>query len=178
MAAVEFALIAPFLLVLYFGSVEVSQLLSIDRKTSQVARTVADLSSQLRTPQPNNLTKTVAGCWSTVAPTPEETKITGLLDVTDAVFEPYPTDSLGVVVSCLAVDRNGTATVMWSRARRSSARAAGSTLATPEGIADTSKTTPTYWLLGETTYTYTPTVGYVLTGPINLSDQIYMRSRS
>ncbi|BBF94837.1 TadE/TadG family type IV pilus assembly protein [Blastochloris tepida] len=176
MAIVEFTLIAPFMLALFFGAIEVGQLLSIDRKTSQVARTVADLSSQLRNPQPSDPTKTVAGCWSAVAPTPEETKITGLLDVTEAVMTPYSTAEMGVVVSCLALDKNGTATVKWSRTRRGSARAPGSTVAVPAGLVDTTKTT--YWLLGEATYAYTPTIGYVLTGTFNLSDQIYMRSRS
>ncbi|KAA5603413.1 TadE/TadG family type IV pilus assembly protein [Blastochloris sulfoviridis] len=175
-AIIEFTLIAPFMLSLFFGAVEVGQLLTIDRKTSQTARAIADLSSQLRTPQPSDATKTVPGCWNTAAPTPEEAKIAGLLDVTDAVISPYSAAELKVVVSCLAVDKTGIATVKWSRARRGSERAPGSTVAVPTGLADTTKTT--YWLMGETTYVYTPTIGYVLTGSFNLEDKVYMRSRS
>ena len=175
-AIIEFTLLAPFMLSLFFGSIEVGQLLSIDRKTSQAARTIADLSSQLRTPQVSDPTKTVAGCWNTAAPTPEEAKITGLLDVTDAVISPYSAAELEVVVSCLAVDKNGIAKVKWSRARRGTERAPGSTVTVPEGLADATKTT--YWLMGETTYAYTPTIGYVLTGTFNLEDKVYMRSRS
>src|SRR4051794_30399372 len=45
-AAVEFALIFPVMLTLYFGSVEVSMGLSADRKVVLLTRTLADLVSQ------------------------------------------------------------------------------------------------------------------------------------
>lgn len=45
-AAVEFALIAPLLLVLFVGTVEVSLLVSIDRKLSRTSSTIADLIAQ------------------------------------------------------------------------------------------------------------------------------------
>jgi len=42
------------------------------------------------------------------------------------------------------------------------------------GIART-QSTSLIW--AETQYTYTPTIGYVITGPMTLRDQIYMRPR-
>lgn len=45
-AAVEFALIAPMLLVLYLGATDLTQALAIDRKLTQVSATVSDLISQ------------------------------------------------------------------------------------------------------------------------------------
>jgi hypothetical protein len=35
----------------------------------------------------------------------------------------------------------------------------------------------TYLLLGETQYSYNPSYGYVVTGTLTLSDQIFMRPR-
>ena len=45
-AAVEFALIAPLMLALCFGSVEVEQAVSLDRMVSLTAGTVANLVTQ------------------------------------------------------------------------------------------------------------------------------------
>jgi len=39
------------------------------------------------------------------------------------------------------------------------------------------KTANTSLIWAETQYTYTPTIGYVITGPMTLRDQIYMRPR-
>ena len=46
-SAVEFAMLLPLMLTLYLGGVEVSQGISIDRKVTLTARTVADLVAQV-----------------------------------------------------------------------------------------------------------------------------------
>ena len=46
-SAVEFAMLLPLMLTLYLGGVEVSQGVSIDRKVTLTARTVADLVAQV-----------------------------------------------------------------------------------------------------------------------------------
>jgi Flp pilus assembly protein TadG len=48
MAAVEFAIVVPFMLVLYVGGVELGNGLAIGVKVSETAHTVADLVSFLR----------------------------------------------------------------------------------------------------------------------------------
>src|SRR6202158_5025102 len=45
-AAVEFAALLPFMLLLYIGGVEISQGVSADRKVTMTSRTVADLASR------------------------------------------------------------------------------------------------------------------------------------
>ena len=45
-AAVEFALIMPFLLLLYFGSMEASALFTADKRVNSISATVGDLDSQ------------------------------------------------------------------------------------------------------------------------------------
>ena len=35
----------------------------------------------------------------------------------------------------------------------------------------------TQLIWSEVSYNYVPTIGYVITGPLNLTDQIYMRPR-
>ena len=47
LAAVEFAFVFPMMVVMYFGVVELSSAIAVDRKATQVARTLADLTSQM-----------------------------------------------------------------------------------------------------------------------------------
>ena len=46
LAAVEFAMIVPLMLVLFFGTVEFSSGVAVDRKVTMMARTLSDLTSQ------------------------------------------------------------------------------------------------------------------------------------
>ena len=78
-SAVEFAMLCPLMLTMYFGTIEVSQGISIDRKLTLTARTVTDLASQVTTI--NNA------------------DMTNLLKASQAVISPYPTDKLAVTVS-------------------------------------------------------------------------------
>ena len=45
-AAIEFAFVAPILLVMFFGTVEFSQAIAIKRNVTNIARTISDLTSQ------------------------------------------------------------------------------------------------------------------------------------
>lgn len=54
-AAVEFAFIAPLLLLLFIGTVEVSYLVSIDRKISRTSSAIADLVTQEANPNDQTL---------------------------------------------------------------------------------------------------------------------------
>ncbi len=48
-AATEFAVIVPIMLVMFFGTVEFSSGVAVDRKVTLVARTLSDLTSQALT---------------------------------------------------------------------------------------------------------------------------------
>src|ERR1700735_2034638 len=45
-AAIEFAVIVPIMLVMFFGTVEFSSGVAVDRKVTLIARTLSDLTSQ------------------------------------------------------------------------------------------------------------------------------------
>lgn len=152
-SAIEFAMLLPLLVTLYFGTVEVSQGLSIDRKVTLTARTVADLVSQ--------------------ASSIDNTGMSNILKASESVILPYPTKDLKVTVSAVTIDDKGQATVTWSDALNTTPRAKGQSVALPSALVV--KNTQLIW--SEVKYTYTPTVGYVITGTLDLSDQIYMRPR-
>jgi Flp pilus assembly protein TadG len=154
-SAVEFALLLPLMLTLYLGAVETSSAVAVDRKVTLAARSVADLISQ-------------AASVST-------TDVNNILDAATAVTAPYSGTPLKVVVTQVKIDANNNATVDWSAAKGTgaSARGAGSGVTVP----DTLKVANTYLIMGEVSYAYTPVIGYVLTGTLNLHDQIFMRPR-
>ena len=152
-SAVEFALLLPLMTTLYLGGVEVSQGVSIDRKVTLTARTVTDLTSQVASV--NN-----AGMNS-------------ILTASTAVLSPYPTSKAKVTVSVLKIDANSKVTVSWSDTLNGTARAVGSTVSIPSALVVPN--TSLVW--GEVSYSYKPVVGYVLTGTLDLKDQIFMRPR-
>ena len=152
-SAVEFAMLLPLMITLYLGGAEISQAVSIDRKVALTARAVADLVAQ--------------GTSITNA------EMTNILNAAKAVAAPYPEAPLKVVVSSIKIDANNKATVDWSRALNTTQRPQNQTVTLPTGLSIPN--TSIIW--AEVSYGYTPAIGYVLTGTLNLPDQIYMRPR-
>lgn len=152
-SAVEFALLLPLMVTLYLGGVEISQGLTIDRKVTLVARTVADLSAQ--------------------ASSISNSDMSNILAASTTVLSPFSTDNAKITVSEVSIDANGKATITWSDSKNGTARAVGSvvTLPTALNVANTSL------IWGEASYNYKPVIGYVITGTMTLSDQIYMKPR-
>jgi Flp pilus assembly protein TadG len=150
-SAVEFALLAPLMITMYVGCAEVSDGVSADRKVSLTAAALANLSSQVTT-------------IST-------TDMTNILDASSAIITPYSTSQLQITLSCISIDANSRATVKWSVTRGGTARSGSVTI--PAALA-----VPNSQLLfGEASYQYTPTIGYTVTGTMNLSDHMYMSPR-
>jgi Flp pilus assembly protein TadG len=96
-AAIETALILPFLLILYFGMIDLTALISFNRKITYSASVVADLVSQNRT---SVLKTTVADYYSAaelvMAPTPASAvriEIYGYRTVAGAVTKIWETSS-------------------------------------------------------------------------------------
>jgi Flp pilus assembly protein TadG len=152
-SAVEFALLLPLMVTLYLGGVEVSQGLTIDRKVTLVARTVADLAAQ--------------------ATTISNSDMTNILNASTAVMLPYSISNVKVTVSQVSIDANNKATIAWSDTKNGTARTKGSTITLPSAlnIANSSL------IWSEVSYDYKPVIGYVITGTMKLTDQIYMRPR-
>jgi len=159
-AAVEFAMLLPVMITLYIGGVEISRMVSVDRKVTLTARSVADLVAQSTTVTNNEMTN--------------------ILNAANAVLAPYLSANAKVTVSSVKIDADKKATIEWSDTCHGTARAVNSTITLSPALA-----TPNTWLIwAEVSYTYTPIFGgaptdllYKLTGPKILQDQIYMRPR-
>lgn len=160
-AAVEFALVLPFMLLLFLGMFELNSALTVDRKVSQAASSVADLVAQT-----DRLTNA---------------EINDLLKISDAILQPYPSSDLKLVVSSIWIKDVNKPQVVWSRALNTSQWGANSTppITIPEGL---TKQKDTYLIVAQATYTHRPTFATMLkdvfsTETIELSDTYFLRPR-
>jgi Flp pilus assembly protein TadG len=152
-AASEFSLILPVVLVLFTGAITYSTAIYIDRKVTLTARTVTDLVTQ----------------YTSISTADLQT----LLGAASAIIAPYPSANAVVTVSEVTTNAAGVAKVVWSQSLNGTKRPVGQVVTLPATI-DTANVT---YIYGEVQYTYSPGIGYQVTGPITLHDQTYMSPR-
>jgi Flp pilus assembly protein TadG len=153
-SALEFALLLPVMLTLYVAGTEISNAIAIDRKVTIAARTVTDLVSR-------------AGSISTA-------DMSDILAASAAVIAPYIPNNLTVTVSEIYIDNNGNATVSgFSCSYQGTPRTIGQPVTLPSQLTVNNS----YLIWGEAQYNYTPPIAYVISGTLNLKDQIFMSPR-
>ena len=166
-AAVEFALLLPVMLTLYIGSVEVTQLLTVDRKVVLLSRTVGDL-----TTQSSSVTNT---------------DLDAIMNAASSVLTPLSTAPSQIRITSIAISDSGSpnpavpkkATVCWSYHRNWDVSNFGhgtelSTSVVPTALRSDSGTSI---VLAQVQYPYQPAIGYVLVGTWTLNEKIFMRPR-
>jgi Flp pilus assembly protein TadG len=157
-AATEFAMTVPIMLVAFFGTVEFCSAVAVDRKVTIMARTLSDLTSQ--------------NTWV------DSTATTKFFSASNAVMTPYSASTpapLQSRISELYIDPNTLAArVQWSVGQGMTARTVGAAVTIPATLA----VGGTYLIYSEVNYQYVPTVGYVMAkSGIALSDVAYTRPR-
>lgn len=153
-AAIEFAFVLPVMLSIYFGVVEIGQGVMIDRKLTELTRSLADLSSR---------TSTVSNA-----------EMNNIFDAATTVMAPFTTVAPRMVVTSIVIDANRVARVCWSSTRNGTALARGSAITVPDDL----RIANTSLIRSTSTYGFTPVIGYILTGTIQITgDPIYMRPR-
>jgi Flp pilus assembly protein TadG len=165
-AATEFAFIVPVMLVMFFGTVEFSSGVAVDRKVTLVARTLSDLTSQS-------------------AADVNDTYLQNVFTASISILSPYSATPTKATLSEIYVDSNKIAKIQWSKAATIGSGASQASLAPSSHVAGDIVTLPTalsvkqtYLILSEVSYLYTPTVGYVMgKAGVTLSDVAYTRPR-
>lgn len=152
-AAVEFALILPVLLTLYLGSIEGSQLITVDRKVTLVSGALGDLVARSQ----NSITSS---------------KVDDYFQMTTSMMAPVNTTGLKQIVSSVYI-KAGVAKVVWSRAYGTGAtkRATNSTF--PFTADDKIKTLVTdgHVIVSEVNFAYRPMLGLFFHNDIGLYHQ-------
>jgi Flp pilus assembly protein TadG len=156
-SAVEFAIVLPFMLLLYVGGVELGDGVAIQFKVVETARTVTDLATRY--------TSINSATMSTI------------LGASSSVVAPYSNSNMVVTVSQVQVLANATQGTIsgWSCSLHGTAHAVGSSVTLPSGLQKPSSTIYLIW--GEVTYPYTPPIGYVVIGTISMYQNIYFSPR-
>lgn len=156
MAALEFALILPVMLVLYVGGVEVTDGLSAKRKVSHAASAISDLVAQ----------------DTAVANTAE---MQDIFEAGSAILTPFSDAPLKVTVTAITMDANKKATVSWAQTLHgATCPAKGSAVDVPAAL----QAANGFLVLVKAEYAYTPMIGYVLPKSITIHDQLYQAPRS
>ena len=152
-AAIEFAMIVPIMLMMFFGTVELSSGVAVDRKVNLMARTLSDLTSQ------NQSVTTV--------------QLNNFFNASNAILTPYsPTPTQSTITELYVDPTTLKARVQWSKG--SAPRSVSSTVGIPTSLAIGN----TYLIMGEVSYLYVPTVGYVMSkSGIALTSTAYTRPR-
>ena len=167
-AATEFALVVPIMLVAFFGTVEFCSAIAIDRKVTLIARTISDLTSQ-------------------AASTVDSNALTGIFTYGLLIITPYPSTPVKAQVSEIYVDSTGKAKIQWSQgAVITTSNSATLTTSTRNAGDDVTTVVPpallikkTYLIFSEVKYQYVPVVawGMMANTGIALSDVSYTRPR-
>jgi Flp pilus assembly protein TadG len=167
MAAIEFSFIVPLMLVMFFGTVEVSSGVAVDRKVTLVARTLSDLTSQSVSVADSDLQNFFSAAYGVLAP-----------------YSATPTQA---TISEVYVNASNIAKIQWSK--KGSVSVSGGTVAVT--LANSTRnqgdtvTLPaalvvpgTYLIWSEVSYLYTPAVGYVMgKAGVTLTDKSFTRPR-
>ncbi len=155
-AAVEFVLIFPVMILLYVGSVETGNLLTIYRRTSQVASTAADLTAQVKTLSTSDLSDVTSAASS--------------------IMTPYSTTPLKIVISSVVADQNNAGKVAWSYGNKGGERATNSAYAVPAGLTEPGSSV----IVAEVTDGFSPLVNmtkFFSPGSFDIKRTFYERPR-
>lgn len=150
-SAIEFALIAPVVILLYLGLAEFSQGYMAQKRVAHAASMVADLTARR-----NSLTQDQIG---------------DILAIGQLIMRPYPTDTLTQRVASVTRVSSSEVKIDWQVGNTTALDA--TSLNIPDGMIANGETV----IISETGYDYDSPVDYVLETLTHLSHRTYLRPR-
>jgi Flp pilus assembly protein TadG len=171
-AAIEFAFVAPVLLMLYFMTMEVSQAIETNKKVGRAASMIADLVTQ--------------------QPTTTKSELDAIMQIGEATLQPYNRSELSIYVTGVQIsnDASANATVAWTRQMVNDQTSANTSL--PVGAATAVPTelriAGTFLVRVQAKLNYRPVIVWSADAKqalglmaafdnINMSEQYYLRPR-
>jgi Flp pilus assembly protein TadG len=159
-AAIEFAMIMPVLMVIFFATYDGGRAIAVYMKVRSATYTLGAITNQYTTIQ--------------------STDMAAIVGATSVVLTPYSSPPVVVVISQIEISTGGKATVSWSYALNGTVLTQGSTVTVPTGLVAAGNTCgkyPCYLIFGQVSYTYTPLFGFFGNGGITLADSLYVAPR-
>jgi Flp pilus assembly protein TadG len=153
-AAIEFALLFPIMLLLYFGTVEVTMAFLANGRASHVASVVGDLVTQ--------------------TPSFKQAEMTDIFAVGTSIMKPFPTASLKLQVTSIRADDKGAPQLVWRCVKGSNcAQLTGSASGFPAGLLAANES----MIQTDVEYTYTSPVQQTLPRPMTFKTTYYIKPR-
>jgi Flp pilus assembly protein TadG len=146
-AAIEFAMIVPLLLLMLFGITDLANYFAVDRKVSQISQAVSDLTSRYTAVQ--------------------ESDVTNFFTIAGAMLTPYDKSQMKASIHQVYLDPNTkTAKVVWSRSWGTTPLTKNTVYPVPAGLvgkdASGNWLANQYLIVGDVKYNYVPTIGWVV----------------
>jgi Flp pilus assembly protein TadG len=156
-AAVEFALILPVLVLLYAVGFEVCQAATVNRKLTDTTVQLANLTSQ----------------YTKVS----KSDISTIMNASSETMTPFSNGDLAIVVSEISIDGNGKASVTWSEPYLNGVAFQGNPLTKPPKAPPSFVTPNSSYIVVQSTFAYTPVIAGSFMAPMTLSNQSFMLPR-
>lgn len=152
-SAVEFALIAPVLVLVYFGCIELSLLMRADRHVTATAASLGDLTARLVSVSDQDMME--------------------LYNAATVMMQPYSADAARMRITSVVDNGDGQTRVAWSDARNIDPYTPNATITVPAGLVPS----PGSVIVAEVEYDYESQVGFVLSTSRTVKDVFYLRPR-
>lgn len=152
-SAVEFALIAPVLVLVYFGCIELSLLMRADRRVTATAASLGDLTARLVTVSDQDMME--------------------LYNAANVMMQPYSANVARMRITSVVDTGNGETRVAWSDAFNIEPYTPNATITVPTGLVPS----PGSVIVAEVEYDYQSQVGFILSTSRTVKDVFYLRPR-
>ena len=152
-SAVEFALIAPLLIFIYLGAVELSLLMRVDRRVTSTTASLGDLTARLATVTDDDMEEMFAAA--------------------EVMMQPYEAQSATMRITSIVDHGDGKPVEEWSDAYKMAAYSKGAKVAVPNGIISS----PGSIILSEVVYEYDSKIGGFINTTKTIKDEFYLRPR-
>jgi Flp pilus assembly protein TadG len=154
-SALEFALIAPIMIVMFFGVAEVGQGIVAQRRVQHVGAAIGDLTAQ--------------------AQSVSNADLSNIFDAGGQIMTPLTTAKLSMRLTHVTTDAQQRPIVVWSSATGTlSANPVGSVYTLPTGLVNAASQSV---VISEATYPYVSPIGYVLPNGMNFAIKSYLSPR-
>jgi len=151
-SAVEFALIAPLMAMIYFGCIELSLMMTLDRKVTGATATLGDLTSRASSVSNDDLDD--------------------IIEATRMVMQPNDMTGARMRITSLYEDE-GKVKVAWSDGCNLDAYESDEEIEIPANLIPTDGTL----IMSEIEYDYVSGIGFFISTSKTLTDKFYLRPR-